>query len=148
MIFCMSRTFLYLFWQLMSIVFIKMKSFDARAKMSIIQSNVNLAENHRLHKYFSNENDIWNDAFTITLEFLSLKQIQLLLFLYWDNLFTKMSMQNVSWEFQVDIKVCEVSEHNVINVYSKAWINLLSCSQPLLVDFFGPSLSIKLKHNS
>ena len=50
----------------MSIVFIKMKSFDARAKMSIIQSNVNLAENHKrnqnihhhLDKYFSNENDI------------------------------------------------------------------------------------------
>ena len=40
----------------MSIVFIKMKSFDARAKMSIIQSNVNLAENHKrnhLDKYFS-----------------------------------------------------------------------------------------------
>ena len=147
MIFCMSRTFLYLFWQLMSIVFIKMKSFDARAKMSIIQSNVNLAENHKrnhLDKYFSNENGIWNNVFTNN----SLKAIHLLLFSCWDNLFDKISMQNVSWEFNVDIKVCEVSEHNVINVYSKAWINLLSCSQPLLVDFFGPSLSIKLKHNS
>ena len=134
MIFCMSRTFLYLFWQLMSIVFIKMKSFDARAKMSIIQSNVNLVENHK-----PNQNILCMDR---------LRAIHLVLYSCWDNLFTKMSMLNLSWEFQVDIKVCEVSEHNVINVYSKAWINLLSCSQPLLVDFFGPSLSIKLKHNS
>ena len=45
----------------MSIVFIKMKSFDARAKMSIIQSNVNLAENHKhnhVNKSISNENGI------------------------------------------------------------------------------------------
>ena len=34
----------------MSIVFIKMKTFDARAKMSIEQSNVNLAENHELNQ--------------------------------------------------------------------------------------------------
>ena len=139
MIFCMSRTFLYLFWQLMSIVFIKMKSFDARAKMSIIQSNVNLAKIISLIKI----SYVWTKPKNN-----SLRAIHLVLYSCWDNLFTKMSMLNLSWEFQVDIKVCEVSEHNVINVYSKAWINLLSCSQPLLVDFFGPSLSIKLKHNS